>query len=239
MADGINWTKVATAVGAGAVAYLAFIGIASASTTDSDDTGETVDPKSPEGRAVVERATARRGAKSLGEKAVEVLSRSIGVRGNGPKGTSGYHRGVLIDQINLGLYGDGKSLLGEPWCARAARWGYEKAAQELGLPPPFKTVKSTLASVSTWASKFKKYKLDAPKVGAVALKKDLSHAMLVAQVNPNGSVLTIEGNHGDAVANVRRQPADLLFYDIDAFARDQGERVAGYILGTDVLVAGV
>jgi hypothetical protein len=116
---------------------------------------------------------------------------------------------------------------------------YEKAAQEMGLPPPFRNIRDSLAMVSSWASRFKKYKIDQPKVGAAAALKNLSHLVLIARVNPDGSVMTIEGNHGDAIANVRRQPGGLIFFDIDAYARDQGERVAGYILGTDVLVAGV
>lgn len=239
----LNWFKIGTALGLGVCAYLGFLGVASAATTENDETGETVPPSSPEGRALAEQARAA-GAKTLGEKAVEVLTRDLGAheepwpnypRKPGPNS----NRGPVVDKILRGVHGDGEKLLGKPWCARGVRYAYEKAAQELGAPSPFRNIRDSLAMVSSWASKFKKYKIDQPKVGAAAVLKNLSHITIVARVNPDGSVMTIEGNHGDAIANVRRKADSLLFFDIDAYARNQDERVAGYVVGTDVLVAGV
>lgn len=242
----IDWPKVGVALGFGACAYLAFLGVASAATTENDETGETISPASPEGRSLADQAKAASGgnSKTLGEKAVEVLSRHVGAHEEPwptyPKKPSpNSNRGPVVDQILRGVHNDGEKLLGKAWCARATRYAYEKAAQELGLPPPFKNIKDSLAMVSSWNKQFKKYKISEPKVGATALLKNLSHSTIVARINPDGSVTTIEGNHGDAVANVRRKPSDLIFLDIDAFVRDQGERVSGYILGTDVLIAGV
>ena len=239
----LNWLKIGTALGLGACAYLGFLGVASAATTENDETGETVPPSSADGRALAEQARAG-GTKTLGEKAVEVLTRDLGAHEepwpNYPKKPGpNSNRGPVVDKILRGVHGDGEKLLGKPWCARAARYAYEKAAQEMGLPPPFRNIRDSLATVSSWASRFKKYKIDQPKVGAAAALDNLSHITIVARVNPDGSVMTVEGNHGDAIANVRRRPGSLIFFDIDAYARDQGERVAGYILGTDVLVAGV
>lgn len=231
----MNAKKVLVSSAIGIAAYFLVLRGAFASTVDDDQTGETVDPRTA--KEAASRLAAAGGTKTLGARAVEVLARDLGARGNGARGTSGYHRGALIDQINLGVYEDGRSLLGKPWCARAARYAYERAAQELGLPPPFAGIKNTLASVSTWASQFKPWKLDAPKVGAVGLTKKLGHATLVMQVNPDGTYLSVEANHGDAVASVKRKSADMLFYDIEAAARARSERVVGYVLGTDVLVA--
>lgn len=238
----INWLKIGTALGLGAFAYLGFIGLASAATTENDETGETVPPSSPDGRALAEQARAS-GTKTLGEKAVEVLTRDLGAHEEPwphyPKKPSpNTNRGPVIDKFLRGVHGDGEKLLGKPWCARAVRYAYEKAAQEMGLSPPFRSIKDSLAMVSSWASKFKKYKIDQPKVGAAAVLKNLSHITLVARVNPDGSIVTIEGNHGDAIANVRRKADTLFFFDIDAYVRDQGERVAGYVLGTNVLISG-
>ncbi len=190
-------------------------------TTDSDETGEAA-----------ARPPLPQGSTRLGARAVEVLSRYVGERGSGPKGSAGYHRSPFIDQVNRGVYGDGKGLLGTPWCCRAVRWAYETAASELGLPPPFSGVKSDLASVSKIKKYLGAFKTGAPKVGAVLLCGD-EHATLIAQVLDGRSVITIEGNHGDAVAHVRRtlRPKDTII-DVEEAAR------AGTALGSDLDLLG-
>lgn len=188
---------------AAAAAALLFRG----KTTDNDETGETV-----EGVRVAPGVT-------LGQRAVEVLSRYAGQRGSGKKGMPGYHRGVLIDAINRGLHGDmGERLLGEPWCARAVRWAYEVAAEELGQPSPFSRIKNPLSGVSAWkGASFRRFFLRAPKVGA-ALLLGSQHATLIAQVLSSDTVITVEGNHGDAVAHVKRtlRPQDTIV-DVEAY----------------------
>ena len=126
---------------------------------------------------------------------------------------------VFVDEVNRGFFGDaGGKLLGEPWCARACRWAYEAAAAELGLPPPFRATKSSLSGVSMWRKALKGYELDAPKPGAVLLLGK-QHAALVAQVLSPREVVTVEGNHGDKVANVRRTVrAEDTLLDAEAFA---------------------
>lgn len=203
-------------------------------TTENDQTGEDV------GRVAVPQ-----GAPGLGARAVEVLSRHVGARGQGKKGTPGYHRSELIDRINVGVYADGKGLLGKPWCARTVRWAYETAANELGLPAPFSAIKSTLANVSTWKSApFRPYFLSSPKIGAALLLGE-QHATLIAKVLDEKTVVTVEGNHGDAVAHVRRtlRPKDTLV-DVEAYARAQkghvaGPKVVGFAEDLDLLDAEV
>lgn len=194
-------------------------------TTDNDDTGEDVAgqvPVQPGG--------------TLGARAVAVLSRYVGEKGQGPKGTPGYHRSPFIDRVNLGVHGDGKKLLGAPWCARAVRFAYEAAAQELGRTPPFASLKSDLASVSKWKKYLGPQKIKSPKVGAVLLLGD-KHATLIAKVLDERTVVTVEGNHGDKVSNVKRtidHGKDTIL-DVEAFVQGAAPDVVG--LDLDLLWA--
>lgn len=191
-------------------------------TTDSDNTGQPA-----------ARPPLPQGSTSLGVRAVEVLSRHVGEHGEGKKGTAGYHRSPFIDRVNLGVYGDGKGLIGKPWCARGVRWAYETAAQELGLPPPFSRIKSTLANVSTWKSApFQPFFLSSPRVGAALLLGE-EHATLIAQVLDERTAICVEGNHGDQVAFVRRtiRPQDTIV-DVEAYAR------GGVVVGCDLDLLG-
>jgi hypothetical protein len=193
-------------------------------TTDSDETGQNV-PK-------VDVPTGR---PELGARAVEVLNRHVGEHGDGPKGTPGYHHGEFIGQVQRGAHGDIKGTTGQPWCALAVRWAYETAAAELGQPRPFSGVKGTLAMAKSWKdAPFDVYKLESPKVGAALILGD-SHATLIAKVHDGNTVTTVEGNHGDAVANVKRtiKPTDTIV-DVAGYVaaaqtlpRQQGPRIAG------------
>lgn len=203
-----KWLAIFTAsLGAGSVGFL----LLRDQTTDSDETGEDV------GNIEVQKS-----AGGLGAKAVEILNQLVGQRGMGAHGTPEYHRSLVIDKINLGVYGDGRKLLGKPWCARAVRWAYETAAQQLGLPPPFGGVKSTLAMVSSWKGKpFSGYKIAEPKVGAVLLLGD-QHATIIAKVLDDRTIISVEGNHGDSVANVKRtiNPSKDTIADIERYVMD-------------------
>lgn len=191
-------------------------------TTDNDDTGEDVAgqvPVQPGG--------------TLGARAVAVLNRYVGEKGQGPKGTPWYHRSPFIDRVNLGVHGDGKKLLGAPWCARAVRFAYEVAAQDLGRSPPFASLKSDLASVSKWKKYIGPHKIKSPKVGAVLLLGD-KHATLIAKVldERTGTVITVEGNHGDKVSNVKRtiDPSKDTILDVEAFVRSAAPDLVGFDL---------
>lgn len=207
----MNWVKLAMAGAAGFVGSAGAYLVLRDQTTDSDETGEVVVIEAPR--------SGSNGASTLGARAVEVLSRHVGERGLGKKKTPGYHRSPFIDAVNKGVYGDG--VVGVAWCARAVRWAYETAARELGLPPPFAGIKSTLGNVSTWRRPpFKRHELAEPKPGAVLLLGE-THAAIVDRVVDRKTVVTVEGNHGDAVAHVRRtlKPQDMLV-DVEAYARD-------------------
>lgn len=212
----------------GALAAAAGVLLLRDQTTDNDQSGQDAGP-----------VAVPTGSPALGTRAVEVLTRHLGAHGEGKKGTAGYHRSPTIDTINLGVYGDGTGLLGKPWCARAGRFAYETAARELGLPPPFNRTKSTLANVSTWKSApFRPYFLRAPKVGAALLLGE-DHLTLVARVLDDQTVITIEGNHGDSVANVKRtiRPKDTLV-DVEAYAAAAAPpQILGWAAELDLLDA--
>lgn len=219
----------ASALGAGAAGLFIFF---RDQTTDSDETGEDV-----------ARVDVPQGLQSLGARAVEVLSRHVGARGNGPKGSAGYHRGTVIDRINLGVYGDGKRLLGQPWCARAVRWAYEVAAQELGLPHPFAKIKGTLAMASSWKDgPFSSFKLAFPRIGAVLVVKTKAgyHTALIAKVLDGRTITTTEGNHRDTIANVKRKidPSKDTIVDVEGYiASIQGVAPGPFVAGLDLLGA--
>ena len=200
--------KILAVIGAGTGAGLLVFSLVPKRDTE-DETGTTIPPDEFVGPPAP-------AGQSLGLKAVEALSRYVGAKEE-PKGSN---RGPVVDQIVTGVTGDGKSLLGKPWCARALRFAYEKAAQELGQPLPFSSIKSKLAAVTDWADTFKGYACD-PKPGCAALILDGSHrhATLVSRVDGD-TVVTVEGNHSDSVAIVKRQRSAFKhFLDIEAYAK--------------------
>ena len=204
------------AIGAGGAAALAYTAFRDR-TADDDNTGESLDA------APVAQAE----ASTLGARAVEELAYHLGEHG-GPKGSATYHRGKFIDETQRGRWDDaGDKLLGLAWCARAVRWAYEEAAADLGLPKPFPSKLGTLAMAESWKkSPFDKYALSSAKVGAVWVVKTSAgfHTGLVAKVLGPLTIVTIEGNHGDAVASVKRTlnlDVDALV-DVETWVHDQG-----------------
>jgi hypothetical protein len=223
------WAKVGAAVAIGGGAYLLFIPAALAT---EDESGEKIDPK---------QAGIPTGGKSLGARAVEVLQREVEAGGRGdPKGS---HRGPVPDKILTGVYSDGKGLLGKPWCARTLRYGYEKAAQELGLPPPFASLKgASLAGVDEWRRTFKDYYSTSPRPGMAALivTPTTHHATMVARVLDPNTILTVEGNHGDAMANVKRPVSSIAYFiDVERFIDHTSKPAVAGLLGLDVFAARV
>lgn len=203
--------KILAGVGVGAGVYFAWTRIASAT---EDSSGDTVDPK--EAKPPTPTTPAK---PALGAKAVEVLTRHVGAM-ESPKGSN---RGPVVDQIIRGVNGDGEKLLGKPWCARAVRYAYEKAAQELGQAPPFAGVKPSLAAVNDWADIFKQYLTSEPKTGHVGLilSGGTRHATLVSKVDGE-TVYTVEGNHSDSVATVKRPRSKFKhFVDVQRYVEDK------------------
>lgn len=208
--------RLFTAIGLGLASAGGALYLLRDNTTDNDQTGEDV------GKIDVPR-----GATGLGARAVEVLNRHVGEREQGGK-----NRGPLVDRINAGLYNDAPQLIGKAWCARAGRWAYEKAAQELGMGKPFAKKLGALSWVSDWKKgPLKDYVIKEPKVGAALLLKGDQHLALVAKLLGGLSVVTVEGNHGDAIANVKRtiDPGKDVLVDVEAYVRDaqRGVTAAG------------
>lgn len=201
--------------GSAAVGGLGWLLLTRDDTVDTDSTGELM-TTTPD---------LKKGSSNLGERAVEVLSRYVGVKGKGKKGTPGYHRGDVIDTIQRGVgsrFGD--RLLGQPWCGLAGLYGYETAAQELGRESPFDAkIARSLAAAKNWASgPLAPYKLSAPKVGAAVIIKTSwgHHIVLVAKPLDGQRFISIEGNHNDTMANVKRtvNPAKDVIIDVEAWA---------------------
>lgn len=130
----------------------------------------------------------------------------------------GSNRGPRVEEYQLGLYGDGDNLIGQRWCARFARYVYERAARELGEPRPFLgwrrkgyNTDSDLASASKWeeCARLRGSLVVKTNVrfGDVGLFLDPNHVVLV--VGRRGDqVITIEGNFRDSVAMVVRDPRE-------------------------------
>lgn len=223
------WIATAS-IGAAGGAYFLFARRALAT---EDESGDVV----PAREAVPLPVLPSAAAPSLGAKAVEVLSRYVGKAKGNPKGS---HRNPFIDEIVMGVRGDGKKFLGKPWCALAARFAFEKAATELSQPPPFAAIKSSLAAVTDWRDLFKAHHAMDPRPSMVGLilHGGVRHATIVSRVD-GGRVYTVEGNHGDAAAFVKRSRTSFDFFvDVDGYVRGADRtRVTGldYALGCDLL----
>lgn len=216
----------AAAAGGAGVAAWAYL---RDSTADTDVTGETV--KNP--------VATSPGSQSLGERAVAVLGRMNGAKGSGPKGTAGYHRGPVVDQIQRGLDGMfGDKLLGQPWCGLTAVYGYEVGARELGRPAPFPAkMARSLAVAENWAGgPLAAFKISTPKVGcAVVMKTSVGyHVGLVAQALGPTRFVSVEGNHGDKLEFVARtlDLSKMSLVDVEAWVlAQQGPAAAKTFVG--------
>ena len=196
-----------------------------------DDTGQTL--ASEEDKEARAARSALGSSKTLGARAVVVGLRYLGTAESPSKS----NRGPVVDRFNRGRRGDGEKLVGKPWCARFARYCYEEAAEELGLPPPFAGIKGTLAAVTSWPTSLKGYETP-PKPGAVGilLKKGVRHATIVIRTEGD-KVVTVEGNHKGRVALVSRPKSDFaVFLDVERRAA-AAPRVVG-LIGLDVYAAG-
>ena len=114
-------------------------------------------------------------------------------------------RGDNVTKYNQ-WYGDP----GQPWCATFVSWVFAHAGHPL---PPVSSPKG-FAYVPDGIAYAKQHgQLDAtPHAGDVFLLKDGSHAGIVSKVHGDGTFDTVEGNHGDAVAHVRRNSHDGSYY---------------------------
>lgn len=102
------------------------------------------------------------------------------------------------------------SYAGAPWCAYFVSWAAAAAGAPLGeLGQGFGSV----AQIRDWAARTGRLLPAgaAPQRGDLILFGD-RHVGIVESVNADGSLTTIEGNHGNAVERVRRSPAEATGY---------------------------
>lgn len=179
-------------------------------------------------------------ASPLGRLALIHLERLVrlGVKET-PRGSN---RGSMVDRILVGLYGDGPDLLclrryldkscphcdgkprpterchGAPWCGRTPKWGFDTAAQQLGVASPVAGW-GDLASAAKWNDQAKRRRclVETPAVGRVGLilipardgRPAHGHVVTVAsRLGADGRFATFEGNSGDRMASRRRLPEE-------------------------------
>jgi hypothetical protein len=153
----------------------------------------------------------------------------------GVREAKGRNRGPVVDDILIGVHRDRPSLLclaryggdpcrfcdnkpaplpeclGAPWCARFARYCFERAATEIGFPPPFAEWPSDLASHVKWYETARRLGrlVDQPRpgdVGTIFGEGSHGHVVLYATPDPDAAFFwSREGNSGDMAA-ARRRP---------------------------------
>ncbi len=144
----------------------------------------------------------------LGRSALIVAQAELGTM-EVPKGSN---RGPRVEVYQRGFDG-ADYLVGQRWCARFARWCFETAARQLGVPSPFFGWKSDLGSALKWREQAQLRRCWAPdpapgRVG-VHLVEDPNnkamhgHVVLVAHVDGDW-VTSVAGNEDDQVAICRR-----------------------------------
>lgn len=136
----------------------------------------------------------------------------------------GANRGTVIRRFQLFI---GRWMVGQPWCAAYATFCIHIAAQELGIKTTF--IKSASSSaIYAWAKKNHRL-LSAPAPGCVfvvrkggsgdddrrsEVGKSHIHTGLVHTVNPDGVLITVEGNASNRVRWGKRSQAGLDFIEI-------------------------
>ncbi|HEY4348143.1 MAG TPA: CHAP domain-containing protein [Gaiellaceae bacterium] len=99
---------------------------------------------------------------------------------------------------------------GEPWCAYFASWAAAQAGTPLGT---YGQGLGSVAEIQDWAQTNGKL-LPAsatPSPGDLILF-GTRHVGIVESVNPDGTLTTIEGNHGNAVQQVTRKASEATGY---------------------------
>lgn len=135
----------------------------------------------------------------LTHRALELALAQYGVRED--RGRP--NRGAKVDEYVRGVSGRFGYLLGSSWCGMFARWPWDAAALELGVPSPLPAGRD-LASARKWLDWAESVgRLVAqPEPGCVGLllHPDGVHGHVYLVVDTMlGDDLTIEGNSGDRV----------------------------------------
>ena len=142
-------------------------------------------------------------ASSLGRLAVTIATGELGAAEVPP----GSNRGPRVEVYQRGS-DKAEYLVGQRWCARFARWCFEEAARQLGVPSPFAGWKSDLASALKWRDQARLRRCWTPDAaaGRVALHLSDSGAghVTIAVKAKDGMVTSIGGNEADAVRVITR-----------------------------------
>ena len=95
---------------------------------------------------------------------------------------------------------------GEPWCAYFASWAAAQAGVPLGAAGQGL---GSVAEITDWAQQTGRYLPPSapPQPGDLILFGD-EHVGIVESVQPDGSLVTVEGNYSDAVSRVHRSAAE-------------------------------
>lgn len=135
----------------------------------------------------------------------------------------GSNLGKDVEEYQIGLYGTRERygyLVGKQWCARGARYWYERGGQDVGEPRPFKGWRAAGAEHdSDLASATKIYDcaenlgklvdVDEARFGDLGLFIAPNHVVLIVGRRPDGWLQTIEANFRHKVAMVWRDPSEL------------------------------
>ena len=145
-------------------------------------------------------------ARTLSLEALRLAALEIGTAEVPP----GSNRGPRVEVYQRG-YDGAEYLVGQRWCARFARWCFETAAKNLGVPSPFAGWKSDLASALKWReqSRLRRCWTSTPAPGRVALHltdSGAGHVTIVESVE-QGMVVSVGGNEADAVRRIKRPVA--------------------------------
>jgi surface antigen len=99
---------------------------------------------------------------------------------------------------------------GEPWCAYFVSWAAQQAGTPIGSDGQGL---GSVAGITDWAQQNGRL-LPAsatPQAGDLILF-GTRHVGIVKSVNPDGTLTTVEGNHGNAVQQVTRNPSEATGY---------------------------
>lgn len=142
----------------------------------------------------------------LSDEAVRLALAELGVK----EVPDGSNRGERVEVFQRG-YDGAEYLVGQRWCARFARWCFETAARNLGVPSPFAGWRSDLASALKWRDQSRLHRCwtSTPAPGRVALHltdSGAGHVTIVESVE-QGIVVSVGGNEADAVRRIKRPVA--------------------------------
>lgn len=140
---------------------------------------------------------------TAGQRALAIAASTIGVAEDPP----GSNDGPALATFRASVAG---AAPGEPWCAYFASWAAAQAGAPLGDGGQGI---GSVEGITQWAGRSGRLL----PAGAAPSPGDLvlfggRHVGIVASVNADGTLTTVEGNYRNAVAQVRRSPLEATGY---------------------------